>query len=136
MGYPTREVLIEGYTPDEILSLSEEQLSAFVLIDGPLVFKVGLAEILGEFRISGTRLIVELAHVDGGGEGVLPVLWKVIERSALQRGLHEVEWIVYATHCAKPNLKLRRVLERLGFTVRDVPGYGDAYYLLQPLVSA
>jgi hypothetical protein len=43
------------------------------------------------------------------------------------------EWLVYATACAKPNLKLRRVLERRGFTVREVPGKGECYHQLVEL---
>ena len=34
----------------------------------------GTAEILGEFKVKGESLIVELAQIDGGGEGVLPTL--------------------------------------------------------------
>jgi hypothetical protein len=33
---------------------------------------------------------------------------------AASRALLGVEWIVHAVSCAKPNLKLRRVLERRG----------------------
>ena len=40
----------------------------------------------------------------------------------------KVEWFVYATHCARPNPKLRRVLERRGFVVREVAGRGPCYY--------
>jgi hypothetical protein len=49
-------------------------------------------------------------------------------RYAAQHGLSGVEWIVHAVSCAKPNLKLRRVLERRGFVVKQVAGVGEAYY--------
>lgn len=58
---------IEGYTANEILNLPGEQLDAFVLSGRPIVFRAGTAEILGEFKIKGESLIVELAQIDGGG---------------------------------------------------------------------
>lgn len=123
-----REINIEGYSADEILSLPDEQLDALVLSGEPLVFRVGTAEILGEFRIRGESLIVELAQIDGGGEGVLPTLTSLANRYAKQRGLKKVEWIVHALNCAEPNPKLRRVMERRGFQIMDIEGVGKAYY--------
>lgn len=130
------QILIEGYTPEEVLSLPPEQIEALVLTGEPLAFKVGSAEILGEFRIEGKRLVVELAQIEGGGEGVLPTLWLLCERYAKNQDLDEVEWIVHALNCAKPNPKLRPLLERRGFVVRDVPGVGEAYYQLNCLSKA
>jgi hypothetical protein len=91
---------------------------------------MGSAEILGEFRLAEGRLSVEIAQIDGGGEGVLLVLAALAERYARGRGLSHVEWIVHAIDCAKPNLKLRRVLEKRGFVIQDVPDIGAAYYKL------
>ena len=123
-----REINIEGYSPEEILGLPDEQLDALVLSGEPLVFRAGSAEILGKFKIRGESLIVELAQIDGGGEGVLPTLTSLTHRYAKQRGLKRVEWIVHALNCAEPNLKLRRVMERRGFQVTDVEDVGKAYY--------
>lgn len=122
------EINIEGYSLDEILSLPDEQLDALVLWGEPLVFRAGTAEILGEFQIKGRSLVVELAQIDGGGEGVLPTLTSLANRYAKQRGLKKVEWIVHALNCADPNLKLRRVMERRGFQITDIEGVGKAYY--------
>ena len=119
---------MEGYTPTEILALPDADIEALVFTGEPLAFRAGSAEILGEFRLSGTVLTVELAHIEGGGEGVLPTLWVLVERYARARELSVVEWIVYATNCAKPNPKLRPLLERRGFEVREVPARGTAYY--------
>ena len=121
-------IIIEGYTPDEILALPTGELESLVITGEPLAFRAGTAEILGEFAISGDCLRVELAHIEGGGEGVLPTLWLLCERYARARGLSEIEWIVYATNCARPNPKLPPLLARRGFTVRDVAGRGEAYY--------
>ncbi len=125
-----RQVRIEGYTPEELLEALDGQGETLVLSGRPLVFRAGSASILGQVAIEGDRLVLELAHVDGGGEGVLPTLASVAQRYARKRQLRAVEWLVYATACAKPNLKLRRVLERRGFTVRNVAGKGECFYKL------
>ena len=124
---------IEGYTPDEILNLPDEQLEAFVLSGRPIVFRAGSAEILGEFKIKGESLSVELAHIDGGGEGILPALTSLAHRYAKKRGLKKVEWIVHALKCAEPNLKLRRVMEKRGFQIVDIEGVGQTYYQIHDI---
>lgn len=131
-----REIIIEGYTPEELLRLSDEQLAAFVFTDEPLLFRAGTASLLGRFRLHSDRLTIELAQIDGGGEGVLAALWRLAERYARQRGLQEVEWVVHALTCARPNPKLRGVLQRRGFVVRDVPGVGLAYHYLHAVTPA
>ena len=96
----------------------------------PLVFRAGSAEILGEFKIRGGSLVIELGQIDGGGEGVLPTLGSLAQRYAKDKGLKRVEWVVHALNCAKPNLKLRRVLERRGFIITNIEGVGEAYYFM------
>lgn len=123
-------ILIEGYTPEEILAFPSEQLEAMLLTSHPFVMRAGSAELLGEFRAVGNRLTVEMAQIEGGGEGVIHTLWLLVERYAVQNGYDEVEWIVHAVHCARPNPKLRRVLERRGFTIQPLAVGGEAYYLL------
>jgi hypothetical protein len=122
-------ILLEGYTVDEILALPTQDLKAIVLSNEPLVFKAGSANLLGRFASTADTLVVELAHVDGGGEGALPSLASLVSRYAKREGLAFVEWRVHAVHCARPNLKLRRVLERRGFVVREVEGVGECYWL-------
>jgi hypothetical protein len=129
----SRSILIEGYTPEEILALSPQQLKGFVFSGKPLVFKVGTAQILGEFSLQDNSLIIELAQIEGGGEGALPTIAALAEKYARHNNLEAVEWIVHAIHCANPNLKLRRILERRGFVIKDVPGVGQAYYFKRVL---
>lgn len=43
----TPTVLLEGYTPDEILSLPDTLLDDIALSGEPLVFQVGSARVLG-----------------------------------------------------------------------------------------
>ena len=128
-----RQIDIEGYSADEILNLPDEQVDEFVLCGRPIVFRAGSAEILGEFKINDESLIVELAQIDGGGEGILPTLTSLAQRYAKKRGLKKVEWIVHALNCAEPNLKLRRVMERRSFQIVDIEGGGQAFCLVDEI---
>ena len=130
---PATEIRIEGYTADELLAALDEETEALLFSGSALVFRAGTATILGQFAVDGDRLVLELAQIEGGGEGVLPALGALAQRYARKRGLRAVEWLVYATACAKPNLKLRRVLERRGFAIRDVPSKGECYHQLVSL---
>jgi hypothetical protein len=122
-----REVRFEGLREDEILELPKETVEQLILLGEPIVFRVGSAILLGSFSISRNFLIVELAQVEGGGEGVLVSLASLTRRYAKLHELTGVEWIVHAVSCAKPNLKLRRVLERRGFVIKQVSGVSEAY---------
>jgi len=133
---PRREVLFEGLREDEILNLPKEAIAELVLIGEPMVFRVGSAVLLGSFKVEADRLVIELAQIDGGGEGVLVSLASLTRRYATLHGLSGVEWIVHAVSCAKPNLKLRRVLEHRGFAVKQVEGVGEAYYFVDTLQSS
>ncbi|MGO9085310.1 MAG: hypothetical protein ACLQBK_08800 [Candidatus Sulfotelmatobacter sp.] len=130
---PHREIRFEGLTEQEILDLPKGEIEALVLVAQPLVFRAGSAVILGSFRLRSKQLIIELAQIEGGGEGVLISLASLAKRYASLNGLREIEWIVHAVSCAKPNHKLRRVLERRGFVVRHVEGVGDAYHLVETI---
>lgn len=124
------QITIEGYTSEELLNLPEEQIDAFALCNAPVTFRIGSAEILGQFKINEASLTVELAHIDGGGEGVLSTIWSLAERYAAKKGLNTIEWVVHAVHCAKPNLKLRRLLELKGFTIVQMAGAGEVYHYI------
>ena len=128
-------ITIEGYTTDEILEFPQDQITNFIFCDQPIVFRVGTAEILGEFRLKTDRLTVELAHIDGGGEGILPTLWILIERIAKQQRIDQIEWVVYAVNCAKPNFKLRRLLIHRGFVTKILPEKGEVYYFLDKMTG-
>ena len=129
-AHDRKEILFDGFSEDEILGLPIEQVEGLVLTGRPLVFRAGSAMILGEFRRVQDSLVVELAQIEGGGEGVMISLSSLVNRYAGIHGIEAVEWIVHAVACAKPNLKLRRVLERRGFAIRDFPGIGQVYYYL------
>ena len=130
-----REVLFEGFTEDEILSLPSDTVDGLILLGEPIVFRAGSATILGSFRVENNSLVVELAQIDGGGEGVLVSLGSLARRCAGMRKLARVEWIVHAVTCAKPNLKLRKMLERRGFVVEEIDGIGPAYHFADKLAE-
>jgi hypothetical protein len=126
---------IEGYTADELLALPDADFEALILCARPLTFRVGTAEILGQFLIRNDRLVIELAHIDGGGEGVLPLLGSIAERYARARGLRSVEWIVHALTCARPNTRLRALLERRGF-VHEMENGAPVLRQVKPVPAA
>jgi hypothetical protein len=131
---PNRDVLFEGLTGQEILNLPQEEVERLILLGEPLVFRAGSAVLLGSFRIVRDRLVIELAQIEGGGKGVLVSLASLARRYAALRKLAEVEWIVHAVSCAKPNLKLRRVLEHRGFIIEEIAGVGEAYHLVEAVL--
>lgn len=131
-----QEILFEGLSEREILDLPADEIDGLIFIDIPVVFRAGSATVLGRFRREGNRLVIELAQIDGGGEGVLVSLGALARKYASLHGIEAVEWIVHAVNCAKPNLKLRRVLSRRGFAVRDIPGLGEAWYFLDVTISS
>lgn len=131
----SREVLFEGLTEDEILKLPSEEIEGLVLLGEPLVFRAGSATILGSFCVRNDKLVVELAQIDGGGEGVLVSLASLARRYASGHGLSQVEWIVHAVSCAKPNLRLRRILEMRGCAIEDRAGIGLVYHRIDRLAS-
>ncbi|MFB1485156.1 hypothetical protein [Corallococcus sp. RDP092CA] len=130
LKYHTKHAPNEGYTSDEVLHLAEKELAAFVLTGEPIVIRIGSAKVLGSFLLQPDTLSMELAHIDNGGEGVLPAFWRLVRRLTQARGIGHIEWVVHAVRCAHPNLKLRRVLERRGSVVRTLPGLGEAYHLI------
>ncbi len=127
---------IEGFSLAEALELPHEDLDELVFVGQPIVFRVGSARLLGEFRRQPDRLVIELAQIDGGGEGVLPTLARLAVVYARRSGLHHVEWLIHAINCAEPNLKLRRVLERKQFERRNIADVGEVYYRLDSVRAA
>ena len=118
---------VEGIAIDELLRMSGAELDALVLNDREIVFNFGNSEVLGRFGIAGETLRVEVAHIDGGGEGVLRTFAVACRKVASQRHVKRIDWIVHAATCAAPNQRLQQVLEARGFAVEDVPNVGPAY---------
>jgi hypothetical protein len=128
-----KEIKVEGYTKEEINNFSDEMIDAYLFTGETIILKIGTAEILGIFQIMNNRIIIELAQIDGGGEGILPLISSLIEKFAVRRNIKEIEWIVHALNCAKPNKRLHKILELKGFIIEDVPNYCKAYHLIKYL---
>jgi len=118
---------IEGESLKEILAWPEHYFDELVLIDDPIVLNIGTAEVLGQFAVKEGELFIELAQIDGGGEGVLPAISRIAKRVAKIKSIKTINCIVHAINCAEPNLKLRAHLEKTGFEIQNVPGKGEAY---------
>lgn len=125
-------IKIEGLSFEEILDLPDDQLDQLVFTGEPIVRRAGTAEVLGVFSCSNKALHIELAQIDGGGEGVLFLLIVLAQKLARRRACKTIEWIVHAANCAEPNLKLRRVLNRRGFKVATHQNT-EAYLLTETL---
>jgi len=130
------KIRFEGLTADELLGLADAEIDALVLTGRPIVFAVGSAQVLGSFAIVDHKLRVELAQIDGGGEGVLVAIGALCRRFARQRHLAGIEWVVHAVACARPNFRLREVLDQRGFVVRDMPAIGKAYHLYETIAES
>ncbi len=128
-----REILFEGLTQEQILAMPEDAIQDLILLGEPITFRIGTATLLGSFKVDQQSLVIELAQIEGGGEGVLVSLASVARRYAQLRALSTVEWIVHAVSCARPNPRLRVTLEHRGFVIRSIPGTGDAYHLIERL---
>jgi len=133
MTVSAKHILIEGYTADQILAFTNAELDRFIFVGEPIVFCVGSAEILGQFERTKDTLVLELAQIDRGGEGVLPALGALAARFAKREGLGFLEWRVHAINCAKPNLKLRRFLEKRGFEIKQIAKSGECYHRIEAL---
>ena len=121
-------IFIEGFSAENLFALPDEEIQTLIFTNKPIIFKIGTAEVLGEFKIEDNKLIVELAHIDGGGEGILPTIFSLAKQYGQRRGLKEFDLIVYALNCANPNPKLRPILEKKGFTIENIEGKGNVFY--------
>ena len=122
-------IKIEGELVDEILKWSESEFDQLVLINKPIVINIGSGEVLGQFTVMDENtLVIELAQIDGGGEGIIPVINKIAKHISKLKKLDSMEYIVHAINFAKPNLKLRALLEKTGFSIKEVYGKGEVYY--------
>ena len=124
---------IEGLSIRALKALSKSEQDALLAFGRSITFRIGTANILAEFNRSESELSVNLAHVDGGGEGVLLLLWKAVESYALDRGYASLQWYVHALTCAKPNPRLQQFLRTRGFLEIDHKTYGRIFVFRQSL---
>ena len=85
-------ITLNGFAPNDLLALPDETIDAHILCAEPLVFRAGTADVLGRFWVADGSLILELGHIDGGGEGVLATIALLAERFARRRKLVAIDW--------------------------------------------
>lgn len=120
-------IRLEGVTLEELRALSPEDQDALVPFGRAVTFHLGSANILAEFVERDGGLVVNLAHIDGGGEGVLLALWKLILGWAKARHRPFVRWNVFAATCADPNPRLLEFLRTNGFDEVEDPEHGRIF---------
>ena len=124
-------IRVEGYALEDVLKFPVEELLEYVESDIPVIVAIGSAEVLCEFRVNNGVLVAVLAHIDG--EGVLRAAHRLLSNVAPRMGCTGLRLIATAVNCADPNLKLRRLLERLNFIVESTDEYGEAYVLSEKI---
>lgn len=124
---------IEGAPLEALRRLAPGDQDALLAFGRPITFRMGSAEILAEFNRKGNELIVNLAHIDGGGEGVLLSFWKLVENYATQRSYVAVRWNVHAVTCAEPNSRLQDFLRAKGFEEEANAEYGRILTRREPV---
>jgi len=127
---------IEGISLKALKALPRDEQDTLLAFGHPLTFRIGTANILAEFNRTDHELIVNLAHIDGGGEGVLLLIWKAVENYAVDRGYLSLQWHVHALTCARPNPRLQHFLRRRGFAEVNHEVYGQIFALRQSLAQA
>lgn len=124
---------IEGLTLGDLKALPPADLDELLSFGRPIAFRMGSATILAEFNRIDDELRVNLAHIEGGGEGVLLALWKLIEAYAANRQFPVIRWNVHARTCANPNPRLQRFLRARGFQEAADETHGRVLSLMQRL---
>ncbi len=124
---------VEGIPLKALKALAKDELDTLLAFGRPISFHIGSANILAEFNRHEVELSVNLAHIDGGGEGVLVVLWKAVETYARDRNYEAIQWNVHALTCARPNLRLQQFLRTRSFTETEHETFGRIFALKQTL---
>lgn len=123
------ELLIEGYSTEELSNLiGSNEFEELIFSNKPVVVNAGSAEILAQFHKEDNELHIDLAHIDGGGEGVLVSINSLAKKYALNKKITVINWYVNATNCANPNPKLQRILKLKKYEVQTFPGKGSVFF--------
>ena len=109
-------------TENELLSLSWEEVEAWIVRDDPIIFRASEAEVLAQFSITEMELTVQISVVEGGGDGVLVQLFSAIEEVSRKHAVRRIVWQVHALNCKEPNPKLQRVLKAFNFNTVEPEG--------------
>ena len=126
-------MLVEGYTPEQIAGLPMEWLDAWLLCDRPVILRIGSAEVLAEFRCRDGVLVIELAQIEGGGEGVLLTLRMLACAYAARKAAREICWIVIRSTVPGQTPGWFRSCCGRASALRTFPGWAVRTYLSERL---
>lgn len=126
------QVLLEGFSVDELLKLPDPDFAKLKFHNQPLAFKAGNNTIIALFTLSPEALILEVNHLDRGAEGSLPVISSLAARYAKRENLSFIDWRLPLLNCVAINPKLRQVLERREFRIRQNPAAGNYFFKRVP----
>lgn len=122
-------ILIDGLSPDELLDLVKDpEYEAMIFIDEPIIFKIGTSTVLAQLEKTDRSIVIEISHIEGGGEGVLVTLNSTLKKYCRLKDIETLEWFIYATNCVNPNPKLGRVLVLKGYRVVNDAVRGEVYF--------
>ena len=130
-----RTIAIEGFRPEEIVALPDDQIHEYVFRGEPVVFRVGEVEIQGHFQSDADRLVATLTRVDPGGEAIVPSVTALLSRYARLRQITWIEWEVQAEGQGDPDSVLGQILLGRGFAVAETDGPSVTYRLRQKVDS-
>jgi hypothetical protein len=126
-------IQVEGASLESLRAMPREDQDALLAFGRPISFVMGSATVLAQFDRREATLEVNLAHIDGGGEGVLLVLWKHIRAFAVERQFTTIRWNIFAATCAQPNPRLQQFLRSHEFVETDDPDHGRIFAHTQTL---
>ncbi len=126
-----RKITIEGFRPEEIVALPDDQVHEFVFHAGPVVFRVGEVEIRGEFLRETDRLVAVLTRIGPGGETLIPSLAALLSRYARLRQVPWIDWKVCTSGGNAPPKALIHHLVQRGFILADATPSAEVYQYRQ-----
>ena len=130
-----RTITVEGFRPEEIVALPDDQVHEYVFRGDPVVFRVAELEIQGVFRREADRLVATLTRIEPGGEAIVPSITALLSRYARMRQIAWIEWEVQADGRGGPDSPLGQLLQGRGFTLAGADGPPLVYRLRQKIDS-
>jgi hypothetical protein len=128
------QVLLEGFSVEELLKLPDPDFAKLNFHNQPLAFKAGNNTIIAQFILTPDALALEVNHLDRGSEGSLSVIASLAARYALREKRAFIDWRLPLLNCVNVNPKLRLVLERREFKIRNTsnPATGAFFFKRVP----
>lgn len=130
-----RKISIEGFRPEEIVALPDDQIHEYVFQGDHVVFVVGTVEIHGEFRRQDDRLVALLTQISHAGEDIIPSVAALLSRYARLRQIPRIDWEIHTNTNAERDGNLEQALAERGFRV-EIDSVGGKIYRMTQEVDA